>query len=152
MIHWKVFFFFFFFVHRSPWLSLVKSASDESCIGSKWGRHPRERAQQCLSSPWFHLPPCVSGHRLAFLDGCHCRRPYRNTEPYGSGFYLVLSNDKTLPHSTAPAAGTCWCPSVKGIVYVPGDPELISIPPSSFTLLFFLLIWRLFGSLSSGGI
>lgn len=125
MIHLK------FFVHRSPWLSLVKSASDESCIGSKWGWHPRERAQHCLPSPSFHLPPCVSGHRLVFLRGCHCYCPYCNTKPYRSGFYLVLSNDKSLPHSAAPAAGTCWCPSVKGIVYVLGDTELISIPPSS---------------------
>eukprot|EP00064_Thunnus_orientalis_P001480 superscaffoldBa00000101_g1483 len=27
------------------------------------------------------------------------------TKPYRSGFYLVLSNDKSLPHSTASAAG-----------------------------------------------
>lgn len=52
------------------------------------------------------------------------------TKPQRSGFYLVLSNDKSLPHSTASAAGTCWRPSVKGIVYVVGDPELITIPPS----------------------
>lgn len=52
------------------------------------------------------------------------------TKPSRSGFYLVLSNDKSLPHSTASAAGTCWRPSVKGIVYVVGDPELITIPPS----------------------
>lgn len=52
------------------------------------------------------------------------------TKPRWSGFYLVLSNDKSLPHSTASAAGTCWRPSVKGIVYVVGDPELITIPPS----------------------
>lgn len=54
----------------------------------------------------------------------------RKTKLYRSGFYLVPSNDKSLPHSTASAAGTCWRPSVKGIVYVVGDPELITIPPS----------------------
>lgn len=29
------------FCVEAPWLSLVKSARDESCIGSKWNCHPR---------------------------------------------------------------------------------------------------------------
>lgn len=65
------------------------------------------------------------------LEGVSIATVPCNIKPNESGFYLVLSNNKSTPHSTAPAAGTCWRPSVKGVVYVVSDPELISIPPPS---------------------
>lgn len=85
-------------------------------------------AQHCLLPSSFHLLPRASA-ATGWLPSKDVTVPYK-TEPQRSGFYLVLSNDKSLPHSTASAAGTCWRPSVKGIVYVVGDPELITIPPS----------------------
>lgn len=115
---------------KTPWLSLVKSACDESCIGSKWSRHPR--GGRTLSAVVL-FPPAALRQRpqvgFPSQDVTTATVPCK-TKPYRSGFYLVLSNEKSLPHSTASAAGTCWCPSVKGIVYVVGDPELITIPPS----------------------
>lgn len=115
-------------------------------LASSWGHNTACRRPH--STCW----PCTSGHRLASLEGCHRRRycPPRKTKPHRSGFYLVLSNDKSLPHSTASAAGTCWRPSVKGIVYVVGDPELITIPPSPIHYCSSLLIWRIWCNLSWG--
>ncbi len=118
------------FCMEAPWLSLVKSACDESCIGSKWSCHPR--GGTTLSAVVLIPPAAPASAATGWLPsmGVTAATVPCQTKPYRSGFYLVLSNDKSLPHSTASAAGTCWRPSVKGIVYVVGDPELITIPPS----------------------
>ena len=112
---------------RRPW---SWPPCDESCIGSEWSCH----AFGGHSAACCHLQstccPCDRGHRLASLEERH-RPPPCLTKPLRSGFYLAHFNDKSPPCSAACAAGTCWRPSVKGIVYVLGDPELITIPPFS---------------------
>lgn len=118
------------FCAEAPCLSLVKSACDESCIGSKRSCHP---CGGMAVSAVVLLPAAAVRHRpqVDFPQRMSAvpLSPY-TTKPYRSGFYLVLSNDKSFPHFTAFTAGTCWRPSVKGIVYAVGDPELITIPPS----------------------
>lgn len=123
---WEVFFFYM----EAPWSSLVKSSCDESCIGSKWSCRPR--GGKTLSAAILIPPAAPASVATGWLlsKGVTAATIPCKTKLNRSGLYLVLSNDKSPPHSTASAAGTCWRPSVKGIVYVVGDPELITITPS----------------------
>lgn len=80
---------------------------DESCIGSEWSCHPL--GGTALSAVVLLPPAAPASAATGWLPSMDVIVPYK-TKLQRSGFYLVLFNDKFLPHSTASAAGTCWGP------------------------------------------
>lgn len=88
------------------------------------------------------LAPVISSLRpqVGLFPTMSSKWPSHKNIPDGSEFYLVTLRGESPPHFNASAAATCCLPSVKGIVCVVTDPELIIINLSD-KLLFFPLIW-----------
>lgn len=113
---------------------------DESCIGSEWSCHPH--GGTALSAVVLLPPAAPASVATGWLPSVDVIVPYK-TKLQRSGFYLVLFDDKFLPHSTASAAGTCWGPICSGFCLCGWWSRTHYHPAFPYTLLFFLLIWRL---------